>query len=406
MSPLAIAAEETKVARLHSRPPFELLSGDVSVAYAALDAGIGFASAYPGTPATDIQEAIIRLADPKRVKALWSINEKVAYESALAAAIAGKRAIVSMKQVGLNVAADAFLNSCPAGVNAGLVLAVGDDPECHSSQNRQDTRHYRDLAGNLLLEPSDAQEAYDMTREAFSLSERFRLPVIIRLTTRTCYGCTPVRRHAADTRDADLLWPKEPERFFIVPNVSRRLYLRLAQIQGEMADVVAHSPFSRMPAEPSNEGFAKGVLCTGIGYALAKELASEHADILKVGGEPFPEVHIKTFVETHQEILVLEEGDPILESRARMLARQDTVVKGRLSGSLKPVGELQTDEIRAALAGKARPNSPAVPDVPPRIPEICKPCGYHKVFGALKGLKDIATPSDICGLGSMRTSNT
>lgn len=395
MSPHAMTVEAEKAPRSQSQPTFELVSGDVAVAYAALDAGIGYASAYPGTPATDIQEAVLRFADSKSVKALWSINEKVAYESALAAAIAGQRALVSMKQVGLNVAADAFLNSCPAGVNAGLVLAVGDDPECHSSQNRQDTRHYRDLAGNLLLEPSDSQEAYDMTREAFALSERFRLPVIIRLTTRTCYGCTPLWRHAPDTRDTSLRWPKEPDRFFIVPNVSRRLYLRLAQIQSEMADVISHSQFSRMPTATSHTGFARGVLCTGIGYALAKELAAEHADILKVGGEPFPEGPIKAFVEAHKEILVLEEGDPILESRARMLAKQGTIVKGRLSGSLKPVGELQTDEIRAALAGKTRPNPPTAGDVAPRIPEICKPCGYHKVFGALKGLQDIATPSDI-----------
>lgn len=145
-------------------PCGELMSGDEAVAWAAIDSGVRFASAYPGTPATDILEALEENADPKRVRCVWSVNEKVAYESALAVGISGLRALAAMKQVGLNVAADAFLNSCPAGTNAGLVLAVGDDPECHSSQNKQDTRHYRALSGTLLLEPADAQEAYAMTR--------------------------------------------------------------------------------------------------------------------------------------------------------------------------------------------------------------------------------------------------
>jgi len=373
----------------------QLMSGDEAVAAAALDAGVRFASSYPGTPATDILESLIRYSDPKKVRCVWSINEKVAYESALAVAIAGQRSFVSMKQVGLNVAADAFMNSCPGGTNAGLVLVVGDDPECHSSQNKQDTRHYRAMSGALLLEPSDAQEAYSMTREAFLVSERFLLPIIIRLTSRTAYGCTPVQRKPADAGAATFNWPREPQRFFIVPTVSRRLFLRISKLQCEMAQWIAESAFSYRKDASRRCGKRFGILCTGIGSALSCEYLPANAGMLKVGGEPFPDDEIGSFVNAHDEILVLEEGDALLEQRARALARQGVIVRGRISGDLKPVGELQVSEIVAAISGENATNSPPPPDLPARLPEICKPCGYHKVFGALKQLSNIATPSDI-----------
>jgi indolepyruvate ferredoxin oxidoreductase alpha subunit len=372
-----------------------LMSGDEAVACAALDAGVRFASSYPGTPATDILEALIRHADAKLVRAIWSINEKVAYESALAAAIAGQRALVSMKQVGLNVAADAFMNSCPAGNNAGLVLVVGDDPECHSSQNKQDTRHYRAMSGTLLLEPADSQEAYSMTFEAFRLSERFRLPVIIRLTTRTAYGCTPVQRWPVEAGAITFRWPKEPQRFFIVPSVSRQLFLRLAKLQSEMASWVADSVFSYRKDASGPQGARLGVICTGIGFALSREFLPEDAGILKIAGEPFPVEVLASFVSAHDKIVVFEEGDALLESRARDLAPEGVRVYGRLSGDLKAVGELQSVEVSSLLTGKRAVRTKAAMDLPARLPEICKPCGYHKVFGALKQLPDIATPSDI-----------
>jgi indolepyruvate ferredoxin oxidoreductase alpha subunit len=370
-----------------------IVSGDEAVALAALDAGIRFSSAYPGTPATDIQEAIIKSANPAYVRAIWSINEKVAYESALAVAIAGQRSIVSMKQVGLNVAADAFMNSCPAGVNGGLVLVIGDDPECHSSQNKQDTRHYRNLSGTLLLEPSSSQEAYDMTREAFRLSEQFKIPVIVRLTTRSAYGCTAVSRTNPETSQVETRWPKEPQRFFIVPTVSRKLFLRLSNLQAEFSRVLSASSFA-FRSDATDER-RLGFITTGIGYAFAREMAPEGAGILKVAGEPFSDAAIASFVRAHREIIVLEDGDPLLEQRARAMAPENCLVLGRLSGHLKPVGELQLDQVQAAINHLPFPSPHPGFDIPPRIPEICAPCGYHKVFGALKQLSEIATPSDI-----------
>lgn len=374
----------------------EILSGDHAVAWGALDAGIAFASSYPGTPATDIVEILHRVADPARVKVRWSINEKVAYESALAVAIGGLRALAAMKQVGLNVASDAFLNSCPAGINGGLVLVVGDEPECHSSQNKQDTRWYREMSGALLLEPADSQEAYDMARAAFDWSERFLIPVILRLTTRTAYGCSPVLRRKPVKGPSVFAWPKNPERFFIVPSVSRKLFKSLLERQREMSQVLEASAFTLRKPSAHSARRTSGILCTGLGYALARELAPPHWSILKVPGEPFPEAALAKFVRDHAEILVLEEGDAFLERKARLIASDTCRVRGRISGELTHFGELHKEEIRHVFHGAASdPTQPPWPTLPPRLPEICKPCGYHKVFEAIKQIKDVATPSDI-----------
>lgn len=376
------------------RKESKMMSGDEAVAWAGVDAGVCISTAYPGTPATDIQEALELIAD-ERVKIVWSVNEKVAYETALAGGIAGVRAMVSMKQVGVNVAADAFMNSCPAGTNAGLVLVVGDDPECHSSQNKQDTRHYATLSGTLIFEPGDAQEAYSMTREAFRVSEKYGLPVMVRLTVRTAHAFSAVKREPRDSVLNAFNWPRKPERFFIVPTVSRRLFLRLAELQPVFARDMASGRFSSR--QDANDG-SLGILCTGTGYPFACEFAPEGAGILKVAGEPFPDEDITSFVNAHRKIIVLEEGDPILERRARNMSR-GAIVLGRLSGDLKPVGELQAEQIEALINGKPVLQKAApkfnLSELPPRLPEICKPCGYHKVFGALKELEDIATPSDI-----------
>jgi len=388
---IAPASSMTNSSRLPAN--IELMSGDEALAWAAIDSGVRIASAYPGTPATDVQEALEVHADPTQLRCIWSINEKVAYETALAAAISGYRTIVSMKQVGLNVAADAFMNSCPAGVNGGLLLVVGDDPECHSSQNKQDTRHFQAMSGTLLLEPSDPQEAYDMARDAFSISEKFRLPVILRLTTRTAHACSPVERDSVDTLDRHITWPKEPGRFFIVPTVSRRLFLRLSMLQRDMEEYMKQCRFL-IRIDAPDRGRRKGVLCTGMGYALARELMSNEVGLLKVPGEPFPDSEVLSFLNMHDEVLVLEEGDPILERRARALT-QGTTIKGRMSDHLKRVGELRRLEIESVLSGKPLIQSQSTPQLPPRLPEICKPCGYHKVFGALKRIPNLATPSDI-----------
>ena len=373
----------------------QLMSGAEAVAWAALDAGIRYASSYPGTPTTNVQETLQKHARTDRMRVIWSINEKVAYESALAVAIGGQRALVSMKQVGVNVASDAFINSCPSGVNGGLVLVVGDDPECHSSPHKQDSRMYRSIAGTILLEPADSQEAYLMTRFAFQLSEKFLIPVMLRLTMRTAYGSTPVLRGFADYSNSDFRWPKEPSRFFAIPTLSRRLFQRLQAIQTDLEKTISQSAFTKL--RDSTDATEKlGILCTGVGYSFAIEHGPESAGILKTAGEPFPNRLIRDFIHAHDQIAVLEEGDPILESLANAMAPEHIPVRGRMSGDLKAIGELQTPEVIRLLTGERFKQEKRFDfDLPPRMPEICKPCGYNKVYGALKQIPDLATPSDI-----------
>ena len=186
---LATAAAGDVRAKVERR----VLLGDESVALGALHAGVSAAYAYPGTPSTEILECLMeRAKDVPSLHAAWCANEKTAFEEALGACFAGRRALVAMKHVGLNVAADPFLNAALVEPHAGLVLAVADDPGMHSSQNEQDSRFYADFARVPLLEPATQQEAYDMTREAFDLSERFRVPVVVRLVTRLAHSRAPV----------------------------------------------------------------------------------------------------------------------------------------------------------------------------------------------------------------------
>jgi len=371
-----------------------IVSGDEAVAMAAVDAGVRLAASYPGTPATDILEHLQRLCHPAQARCVWSVNEKVAYETALAAAIGGQRALVAMKHVGMNVAADAFVSSVATGVHAGLVLVVGDDAGCNSSQNAQDTRHYRALSGTLLLEPADAQEAYDMVRHAFRISEQFEVPVLVKLATRVAYGCSSVARLPQESPVASFNWPRDPGRFLcMMPGIRNRLNL-LARRHDEFELILRKSSFSRNHVARERTGI--GIVCTGFGSALAHELAAETCDILKVAGEPFPDAPLRKFVLEHERILVLEEGDPLLERRLLAIAGDTCAIQGRLSGYLARVGELQPPEILRALTGEGESNGIEEALLPPsRFPEVCAPCGYHKVFGAMKRVEGMAVPADI-----------
>lgn len=373
----------------------KLVSGDEAVAWAALDSGIRFAASYPGTPASDVLENLIERCDHELVRCVWSVNEKVAYESALAVAMCGQRALVALKHVGLNVAADAFVSSCYSGVTGGLVLLVADDPGCHSSQNEQDSRHYTALAGTLLLEPADAQEAYAMTREAFRISERFRLPVMVRLTSRTAHGCSPVIGDDTEIRNNAPQWPKDPSRYLLVPTVSRILHRRLAAMQEELEATIGNLLFAApRGTAPSGLKAPRGVLCSGLGAALALEHAPPDCEVLKLAGLPIPQIKLDRFLECLEEVVVLEEGDPILEKAVCDRSRGRVRVIGRLSGHLSRTGELRALEVKAALLGE-KAEAAQYPALPPRLPEICQGCGYHQVFGALADISDLVTPSDI-----------
>jgi indolepyruvate ferredoxin oxidoreductase alpha subunit len=374
--------------------------GDEAVALGALHAGITAAYAYPGTPSTEIQETIIKHASRHgRPRATWCTNEKTAYEQALGVSMAGRRSMVTMKHVGLNVAADPFINSAIVAINGGLVVAVADDPGMHSSQNEQDSRFYADFARTLCLEPADQQEAYDMTREAFDLSERFGIPVMIRLVTRLAHSRAVTR--IGEAREENLVSKtRNPQGWILLPVNARRQWHDLLGRQPALREYSEASPHNVLTLEPGAE---MGVITTG----LARNYYLENvADLqtpvshLHVGVYPFPENKVRELVAEVKTLLVIEEGFPFVERLVRGVLPTEVEVRGKMSGALPLEGELTPDAVRAALGIAARPVADlASVTVPRRPPQLCEGCphrdAYSAINQALAGLDGAVVTSDI-----------
>lgn len=381
----------------------ELLLGDQAAAQAAIDAGIGGAFSYPGTPATEIFEYIeehVRRAGPAgRISALWSANEKVAYEEALGMSYAGRRALVSMKHVGLNVAADPFMSSAITGVNAGLVVIVADDPGMHSSQNEQDTRYYHEFAQLPLFEPATQQQAYDQVLDAFEYSERVGLPVMVRMVTRLCHSRANVTlREQFDpeaaaqgisqgagvlVRPSSLpVYPRpDANDWVLVPTNARRRYRRLLDLQ----------PRLRRDSEDSRENRLRlagprGIIAAGIAQNYVAEALAGFEDdsLLAIGRYPMPTEMIRRLVEHCHQILVFEDGYPFIERRlSGIMGVPGKTIRGKLTGDLPLDGELTPDSVAAALG--ATYVSPALPlaDLAARPPQLCKGCPHADSFRAI-----------------------
>lgn len=358
-----------------------LLLGDEAVAMAAVDAGIGGAFSYAGTPATEILESIQAMAP--EVWAEWSANEKVAYEEALGMSYAGKRALVSMKHVGLNVASDPFMSSALTGVNGGLVLAVADDPGMHSSQNEQDSRFYAEFAHLPCFEPSTQQECYDMTREAFVLSEEWGLPVVVRLVTRLAHSRSGVRAWSEDERgrrDEALPLP-DPNDWTLVPINARRRFRHLLEMQATL-----RAASEAMPANRLELGGKRGVICAGTGRNYVRELLGPEPEesVLRIGFYPLPESLVRRLVDHCDEIVVVEEGYPFIEQRlVGLLGLPAKDVRGKLDGSLPPDGELLPETVARALGIPLAPGLPEDPIVAARPPQFCKGCPHSDTFHAM-----------------------
>ncbi len=361
-----------------------LLSGDEAVAWGAIHAGISLSTAYPGTPASEIQEAVARSGT--NVPHVWSSNEKVAYETALGASYANKRALCSMKHIGLNVAADPFINSVYTGVNGGLVLAVGDDPSMYSSQNEQDSRLFAAFAKTLCLEPSDSQEAYDMTKTAFELSEELKLPVLLRLVTRVCYGESPVELSEEIRKENDLKLEKDRKRWVVVPQHARVLHQRLNEKQKVLEEIGEKSPFNRMILKSK-----RGIIASGIAYTYAMEHWDGKSSFLKIGTYPPPGKLLEQFLDHCEEIWVVEEGEPVIE---RALARRSLKVHGKLDRTFPAQWEMTPDLVAKALGLPYSP-SPPLEGLPPRYPTFCPGCGYANTFRTLKKLSPAVVTGDI-----------
>ncbi len=360
----------------------ELLLGDEAVAVAALHAGIGGAFSYPGTPATEIFEYLSEHAAAAHISARWSANEKVAYEEALGMSYAGRRAIVSMKHVGLNVAADPFINSALTGVNGGLVLVVADDPGMHSSQNEQDSRFYGEFAQVPVLEPGNQQEAYDLTRAAFDWSEQFNLPVVVRITTRLAHSRANVR---VDPPAADALPPQhelpDPNDWTLVPSIARRRFRRLLKLQDKLREWSEKHPANELVLAGR-----RGVIAAGIGYNYVREALGGHSEfsLLKIATYPLPVERIRALVDHCDEITVIEEGYPFIERRlGGVLGLPGKAIRGKLTGALPLDGELTPDLVAAALGQTTAARLHAVDDLTARPPALCRGCPHADTFKAI-----------------------
>ncbi len=360
------------------------LLGDEAVAQAALDSGLTGMYAYPGTPSTEIMEYIQRspLAEERNVHRKWSANEKTAVEEALGVSYAGKRAMAAMKHVGLNVAADPFINSAITGVIGGLVITVADDPSMHSSQNEQDSRFYGKFAMIPMFEPSTQQEAYDMTRYAFDLSERVGLPVLMRLVTRLAHSRAAVLTADTPRPQNELHIPEDPKRFVLLPVVARERYKILLGTQAQLVRESENSPFNKFI---DGEDKSMGIITSGIAYNYLMENFPDGKvpyPVLKIGQYPLPISLIQKMFDEVEQVLILEEGYPFIEDQiAGLLGHQK--VKGRYTGDVPRYGELNPT-IVAEVLGLPKPEFYQVPDVvASRPPQLCPGCGHIDVYIAL-----------------------
>ena len=327
----------------------QLLLGDEAVALGALHAGLSGVYAYPGTPSTEITEFIQGhpLAKEGNVHRIWSCNEKTAMEGALGMSYAGKRAMVCFKHVGLNVAADPFMGSAMTGANGGLVIASCDDPSMHSSQNEQDSRFLGAFAMIPVFEPSNQQEAYEMTRAAFDYSEKRGIPVMMRLTTRMAHSRAVVTENPKYRAQNEMHTPANPRQWVTLPVNARVRNRQLIKDYATFEEDAAVSPFNSLTDGPDH---SLGVIACGIAYNYLMENYPDGCPypVLKVSQYPFPRALALKLAGMVNRILVLEEGQPLVEERLRGVFPIATKILGRIDETVPRDGELNPDAVRKA----------------------------------------------------------
>ena len=372
-----------------------LLLGDEAIAQGAIDAGLSGVYAYPGTPSTEITEYIqhaqLSTLNSQPIFCQWATNEKTAMEAALGMSYMGKRALVCMKHVGMNVCADAFMNAAITGVNGGLVVLAADDPSMHSSQNEQDSRFYAKFAMIPCLEPSNQQEAYDMMHYAFDLSEALKTPILMRVTTRMAHSRAVVELIDTPREQNSIAAPENVQHFILLPAYARKNYAELVEAQDDFLTTSEQSHFNSYTKGTNPK---KAILTTGIAYNYLMETISGHqtpesrieASILKITQYPLPKVLIDQMIaDGVEEILVMEEGQPVVEELIRGMVPSSVVIKGRLTGDLPRMGELTPDSVALALSNSEASNSPLpIPElVVGRPPALCQGCGHRDMYAAL-----------------------
>ncbi len=359
----------------------KFLSANEAVAHAAAQAGCAVASAYPGTPSTEILENIAKFKDT--VKCEWAVNEKVAMETAIGASMAGGRALTAMKHVGLNVAMDPLMTFTYVGATGGMVIVSADDPGMHSSQNEQDNRNIAKFARAPLFEPSDSQEAYDMTLAAFEASEKFHVPAFIRLTTRTSHSSSLVELGDFNPKPRELIpYEKNIRQRLPVPMFARGHRIAAQERTAAMEAASVASPHNRMEKGRTDLGF----VTSAVAYQYVKEIFPEYS-ILKLGWtNPLPRALVADFAKSVERLVVVEELDPFLEEQVKAMGIKVAEHKTELNMLELNADRLQN--LRHELVGDVPEAKSTAIDatLPTRPPVLCAGCGHRGVFYVLSKL--------------------
>lgn len=390
-----------------------LLLGNEALAQGSIDAGLSGVYAYPGTPSTEITEYIQKSKQAKdlNIHTTWSVNEKTAMEAALGMSYVGKRSMVVMKHVGLNVASDVFMNMAVSGVNGGLVVVVADDPSMHSSQNEQDSRFYGKFAMIPILEPSNQQEAYDVMSRAFDLSEELKLPVLLRMVTRLSHSRAGIElKERRKPNEIDL--PADTSRFALIPLNAKKQFNLLVDKQDIL---VEHSENSKLNTLRLSESKSLGIIACGLAYNYVMENIGEDESsysVLKISQYPLPKKKIKELHRHCDRILVIEEGYPMVEELLHNYFEENDKIKGKLSGDLPRTGELNPNIVGNALGLTKSSINPIPSVVTPRPPRLCEGCGHTDLFNTINelipeiGNKNVFGDIGCYALGALPPLNT
>ncbi|UCG13771.1 MAG: indolepyruvate ferredoxin oxidoreductase subunit alpha [Deltaproteobacteria bacterium] len=370
-----------------------LLLGNQAIVRGALEAGISFATTYPGTPASEIGDNFYRISREIDLYFEYSVNEKVALETAAAAAVSGLRSMCSMKHVGLNVAADALMTLAYVGVKGGLVIVSADDPSLHSSQNEQDNRYYAKLSGLPMLEPANSQEALEMTRAAFTLSESHQIPVLLRTTTRVNHSRGVVTLGTLQPPQRSGSFEKDPFNLVVVPMVGRRLHVELLKKSHNLRAEANHSPFNTASGEGS-----WGIVTNGVSYnyvvdAIRELKLGDRIQVLKLGMTyPFAAELCLDFLKGLERILVVEELEPFMEEMLKVAAQESGLtleIRGKEDDLLPRYFEFDPVQIKTAMArffelDYQPPKVEPGPELPQRPPNLCAGCPHRATYYAVK----------------------
>lgn len=371
--------------------------GNEAIAHACCEADLDFASGYPGTPSSEVIDTL-RIQKERDFYIEWSVNEKVALENALGASWTGVRCLVTMKHVGLNVAADPLMTSGYTGIKGGMVILSADDPYAHSSQNEQDSRNYAKFAKIICLDPANVQEAHDMMKISYKLSEEFLLPVLFRPTTRICHSKSNVELSPSGEEHRTGQFEKNPAQYVVIPVHTRVLHKKLNEKQISLSKRLLEL----------NLNFAEirgktAVIAGGIAAEYVKEIIPDDVSFAKIGAYPINREWLSEFVEKHEKVLVIEELSPVIEEETAQVACNAKIF-GKINGCVPHEGEL--DQASVALAfekagikskksfdGEIQP----VTGLPPRPPILCAGCAHRATFYAMKKVfgKKAVYPSDI-----------